>query len=150
MNNKKSNLLLQPMTLIAATLFVGSAAFLSSAMALSGNAKLLPVAMLVAMMVLSVILLLSHIKKASVQTPTAAVKAPMRVIGALLAVVLFVVGVDLFGFYLAAALFVPVCAYLFGCHSIKALLISDVIVVAAIYLIFGVAMSKEFPVGWIW
>lgn len=152
MNNKKSHPIFHPMTLIALVLFVGSAAFLSPALALSGNAKLLPVAMLVSMMVLSVILFLSHLKKLR-QNPsdnTPAVQSAKRVIGALSAVILFVLCVDFFGFYLSAAIFVPVCAYSFGCHNIKALVISDVIVVAAIYLIFGFAMAKEFPVGTIW
>lgn len=152
MNNNNTKPLVRPMILIALCIFIASAAFLVPALELNGNASLLPVAMLIAMMVLSVILVLSDIKKArSHKEPhKPALQSPGRVFGALLSVFMFVTCVDFFGFYLTTALFVPLAAYLFGCRSIKVLLAADLIVVAGIYLIFGLAMAKDFPIGSIW
>jgi putative tricarboxylic transport membrane protein len=152
MNNNNTKPLSRPMIIIALCIFIASAAFLSPALALNVNASLLPVAMLVAMMVLAVFLLIaefnaakngSEVKKPSIQSRG-------RVFGALLSVFLFVTCVDLFGFYLTTAVFVPVAAYLFGCRNVKVLLAADVIVVVGIYLIFGIAMAKAFPTGVIW
>jgi len=152
MNNNNTNPLLRPMIVIAFCILIASAAFLLPALELTGNASLLPVAMLIALMVLSVILVITDIKKARTnKTPNKpALQSPGRVFGALLSVFVFVTSVDLFGFYLATAIFVPVAAYLFGCRSLKVLVASDVIVVAGIYLIFGMAMAKDFPMGSIW
>ncbi len=140
------------MIVIAFCIFIASAAFLIPALKLNGNASLLPVAMLVALMGLSVILVVIDVKKAlnNNEPHKPALQSPSRVVGALLSVFLFVTCVDFFGFYLTTAIFVPVTAYLFGCRSLKVLLASDVIVVAGIYLIFSVAMSKDFPMGSIW
>lgn len=140
------------MILIAVCIFIASAAFLVPALKLTGNAALLPVSMLVTLMVLSVCLGLTHLKKsrkdAEKTEPT--IQSTRRVFGALLSVFLFVTCVDLLGFYLITSLFVPIAAYLFGCRNFKVLLIADVIVVAGIYLIFGMAMAKEFPIGSVW
>ena len=140
------------MIVIAFCIFVASAAFLVPALDLTGNASLLPVAMLITMMVLSVFLVLSDIKKAlnNKEPYKPSLQSPSRVFGALLSVFLFVTCVAFFGFYLTTAIFVPVAAYLFGCRSLKILLISDAVVVAGIYLIFGMAMAKSFPMGSIW
>ncbi|RNF48828.1 tripartite tricarboxylate transporter TctB family protein [Marinomonas hwangdonensis] len=152
MNNNNTNPLLRPMIVIAFCIFIASAAFLIPALELTGRASLLPVAMLIALMVLSVILVITDIKKARTnKTPyKPALQSPGRVLGALLSVLVFVTNVDLLGFYLATAIFVPVAAYLFGCRSLKVLVASDVIVVVGIYLIFGMAMVKDFPMGSIW
>ncbi|WP_425643044.1 tripartite tricarboxylate transporter TctB family protein [Marinomonas gallaica] len=152
MNNNNTKPLFRPMIVIAICIFIASAAFLVPALELNGNASLLPVAMLVSLMLLSVILIVIDVSKArSNKAPhTPALESPKRVVGALLSVFLFVTCVDLFGFYLTTAIFVPVTAYLFGCRSVKILLIADVIVVAGIYLIFGMAMAKDFPMGSIW
>ncbi|MCW4629072.1 MULTISPECIES: tripartite tricarboxylate transporter TctB family protein [Marinomonas] len=152
MNNNNTNPLLRPMIVIAFCIFIASAAFLLPALELTGNASLLPVAMLIALMVLSVILVITDIKKARTNKALTkpALQSPGRVFGALLSVFVFVVSVDLFGFYFATAIFVPVAAYLFGCRSLKVLVVADVIVVAGIYLIFGMAMAKDFPMGSIW
>lgn len=113
---------------------------------------MLPVAMLVAMMVLSVLLVLSELKKSRTGQAAAnsKVDSPSRVIGALAAIFLYMVAVNVLGFYVSTPVFLPVCAYFFGCRSIKVLLAADIIIVTLIYLVFDVLMSKGFPTGFIW
>ena len=152
MTNNNSKSFLRPISIVALCIFIASAAFLPMASELNGNASLLPVAMLVGLMVLSVLLALSDIKDAlnGKAASELSIQSPSRALSALLCVIIFIVSVDFVGFYLTTSVFVPVVAYGFGCRSVKILLASDIIVVASIYLIFGMAMSKDFPVGSIW
>jgi hypothetical protein len=54
------------------------------------------------------------------------------------------------GFYISTAVSVPLVAYAFGYRNPLGLAIAAVIVLVAIYLIFGFAMSQEFPAGRLW
>lgn len=152
MNNNNSISLFRPTIIISLCLFVASAALLFPATSLSKKAALLPVSMLVAMMVLTVILAIQELRKARQESvpSKSKISSPKRIVGAMVSIFLFMVSADYFGFYLSTAVFLPVCAYCFGCRNVKVLIAADVIVVALIYVVFGLAMSKGFPTGSIW
>ena len=148
MSHNNSKPVFNPVILIAIGLFAGSGALMPIALELSGAARLLPVSMLVAMMVLAVVLaVMTFLDKKEVKP---ALESPKRVIFAFIAVVSYSICVSLIGFYPTTAIFIPVAAYLFGCKNLKVLAIADLAVLAVIYSVFGLAMSKDFPTGILW
>jgi len=152
MNNNNSISLFRPTIIISLCLFVASAALLFPATKLSQKAAMLPVFMLVSMMVLTVILAIQELRKARTgKAPSKSkINSPNRVVGAMVSIFLFMLSADYLGFYLSTAVFLPACAYCFGCRNVKVLIAADVIVVAVIYVVFSLAMSKGFPTGSIW
>jgi putative tricarboxylic transport membrane protein len=101
--------------------------------------------------VLSVIMLISDQRKAAAgEAAQPMTKAPKRVLGAFLLVVVYTISVDFIGFYPSSAAVVPLVAYAFGYRDPKGLALATAIVIAAIYLIFSLAMAQEFPAGRLW
>ena len=140
--------LLRPETLVAIGLFVVAAGFLVPTAALPALSALLPAAMLISLMVLAAIMLLIDQRKASAGEPAQPMtKAPKRVFGAFVLVVLYALSVDFIGFYVSTAVSVPLVAYVFGYRSLLGLTVATAIVIVAIWLIFGLAMAQEFPPG---
>ncbi len=107
--------------------------------------------MLIAMMVFSAVLLIADQRKAAAgEAAQRVTKAPKRVLLAFLLIVAYAVSVDFVGFYVSTAVAIPLVAYVFGYRNPLGLAIATVIMLSMIYLIFGVAMSQEFPAGHIW
>lgn len=143
--------LLRAETLTALGIIAGAAAFLFPTTELPRLSALLPTAMLIALLVLSAILLITDQMKAAAGEDTPPVtEAPKRVIGAFILIVLYTLAVNFVGFYPSTAVSVPLVAYAFGYRNPLGLLVATLIVLAAVYLIFGFAMSKEFPTGQLW
>lgn len=142
---------LRPESLTAIATFVVAAAFLVPASELSAISGLLPLAMLGALMVLSVALLISDQRKAAAGLPAPKMtKSPLRVLAAFAAITVFVVAVHVIGFYPSTVLSVPLIAWAFGYRSLPGLALATLIVAGGIYLIFGMAMAEDFPVGLFW
>lgn len=138
-------------TITALGILIGAIGFLFPTSKLPALPSLLPAAMLGGLIILSILMLLSDQRKASTgveQEPV--LKAPRRVFGAFGLIVAYAISVDLIGFYPSTAISLPLVAYVFGYRSPVGLLIATAIVLTAIYLIFGVAMSQEFPSGLLW
>lgn len=151
MSHPDRSRLLRPQTLTAIGILVAAAAFVIPTLDLPPMAALLPAAMLVALMVLSVFLLLGDQRKAAAGTPAEPMtSSPRRVAGAFALIVLYAVSVDLIGFYPSTAISVPLVAWAFGFRNPAGLALATVIVLGAIYLIFSLSMSQEFPVGRLW
>lgn len=143
--------ILKPISIVYVIIIAASGFLLNSAFAMSSDAGMLPQAMLMLLMFFSVLSLLGEIKKSSQENShnDAVLKSPIRVFSALLAIFLLVVSIQLVGFYPTIIVFVPTLSYFFGCRNKKVLLASTVIFVTLIYLVFSVAMSKQFPAGWL-
>lgn len=151
MSNPDRSRLLRPETLTAIGIIVAAAAFVLPTFDLPAMAALLPAAMLVSLIVLSVLLLVTDQRKASAGQPAEPMtKSPRRVALAFGLVVLYALSVDFIGFYVSTAISVPLVAYIFGFRNPIGLAAATVIVLGAIYLIFSLAMSQEFPVGRLW
>jgi putative tricarboxylic transport membrane protein len=120
-------------------------------MALPALPALLPAAMLVGLIILAISMLIVDQRKASAgEKALRVVKAPMRVIAAFGLITAYAIAVDLIGFYISTALSLPLVAYAFGYRNPVGLGVATVIVLAAIYLIFSVSMSQDFPTGLLW
>ncbi|TKW64946.1 MAG: tripartite tricarboxylate transporter TctB family protein [Paracoccus denitrificans] len=151
MSTRDRSRLLRPETLTAIGIFVVAAAFVLPTFDLPAMAALLPAAMLISLMILAVFLLVKDQRRAAAHEPAAPMtKSPRRVALAFGLVVLYALSVDFIGFYISTAISVPLIAYLFGFRNPAGLAIATVIVLLAIYLIFTLAMSQEFPAGRLW
>lgn len=151
MQDRSFRRFLRPESLTAAATFFVSAAFLIPAVQLSPISALLPVAMLGALMVLALAMLILDQRKAAQGVAAERVtRAPGRVVAAFAMIVLYSCAVELIGFYPSTAVAVPVAAYAFGYRHLPRLALATLIVLAAIYLIFGFAMSEQFPAGLLW
>ena len=143
--------LLRAETLTAIGILLCAAGFLIPATDLPPLPALLPAAMLVGLIILSVLMLLADQRKASQgEEAERVLKAPKRVFGAFGLIIAYAVAVDLFGFYLSTAVSLPLVAYVFGYRNLPGLALATGIVLAAIYLIFSVSMSQDFPSGLLW
>lgn len=143
--------ILKPISLIYVIIIAAACGLLIPAFEMSSEAGMLPQAMLILLMVFSGLALFGEIKK-SLQESTkdeAVLKSPIRVFSALLAIFVLVTSIQYVGFFPTVIVFVPAVSYFFGCRNVKVLTASTVIFVALIYLVFSVAMSKQFPVGWL-
>lgn len=148
MTQRNPHRLLRAETLLGIGLFITAAWFLVPALSMTAMSALLPAAMLVALMLFALIAIVKDQRHASASLPYQRVfKAPGRVSGAFVLVTLHAVCVDLLGFYVSTAIFVPLVAWLFGYRSSRGLAIATVIVLIAVALIFSFAMSQEFPRG---
>lgn len=151
MPESNASRMLRPETLTALVTIAAASALLFPTASLRPISALLPGAMLAALLVLSLLLLISDQRKATKgETAKPMTKSPKRVMGAFLITFAYVLSVDLIGFYLSTALFVPLVAFVFGYRRPVGLGLATVIVLAAIYLIFGYAMAQEFPIGRLW
>lgn len=143
--------LLRPETLTAVGIFLAAAAFIPPTFNLPFMSAMLPAAMLIALMVLACFLLASDQRKASAGDLAAPMtKSPKRVLGAFMLIVLYALSVEFIGFYVSTAISIPLVAWAFGYRNPVGLALATLIVVSAIYLIFGFAMSQEFPAGLLW
>jgi D-alanyl-lipoteichoic acid acyltransferase DltB (MBOAT superfamily) len=151
MSKPDTHRLLRPETLTAIGIFVAAAAFLFPTADLRPLSALLPSAMLISLLVLSAVMLFADQRKAAKgEAAPSMTKAPKRVLGAFVLIVLYALSVEFVGFYISTAVSVPLVAYAFGYRNPLGLAIAAVIVLVAIYLIFGFAMSQEFPAGRLW
>ncbi|CAM3164537.1 tripartite tricarboxylate transporter TctB family protein [Vibrio mytili] len=143
--------MLKPISLVYVMIIIAACGLLKPALELSSEAGMLPRAMLMLLIVFSGLSLIVQIKKSWQENSKddTVLKSPKRVFSALLAVLLLVVSIQWVGFYPTIIVFVPALSYFFGCRSRKVLAASTVIFVALIYLVFSVAMSKQFPAGWL-
>jgi putative tricarboxylic transport membrane protein len=142
---------LRPESLTAAATFLVSAAFLIPAIQLSPISALLPLAMLGSLMVLAVAMLIVDQRKASQGVAAERMtRAPGRVMAAFVMIVLYACAVEVIGFYPSTAVAVPLVAHAFGYRNVPRLALATLVVMAAIYLIFGFAMSEQFPAGLLW
>ena len=150
MPEPRASRLMRPETLTALGIIVVAGAFLIPALDLRANSAMLPVAMLIGLIVLAVILLICDQRKAAAGDASKPMtNAPMRVAGAFLLIVAYVAATSLIGFYPATIITVPLVAYVFGYRNLLGLAAATVIVVGAIYLVFDLAMSQQFPTGFL-
>ncbi len=151
MSTNTHNRLWRPETLTAIGVIILSVALLIPTAAYPPISALLPAAMLIGLLILAAILLVTdQLKAARGDAATPMTKAPKRAFGAFVLIVLYTVSVDFIGFYPSTALAVPLVAFAFGYRRPLGLAAATAIVLAAIYLIFSFAMSREFPTGRFW
>ena len=143
--------LMRAETLTAIGLFLFSAGFMYPTAQLTPISALLPASMLIAMMVFSVVMLVADQRKAAAgEAARPVTKSPQRVIWAFFLIAAYAVSVDCIGFYTSTGVSIPLVAYAFGYRKPLGLAIATLIVLGMIYLIFGLAMSQDFPAGRIW
>lgn len=143
--------LLRSETLAAIFVFLAAAGLLIPTAELRAASASLPATMLISLMVLATILLVLDQRRAAVgEAPQTVTNHPTRVLSAFTMVILYVVSVQVIGFYISTAIAIPTVAYAFGYRNPVRLAVATVIVLAAIYAIFDYAMSQEFPVGLLW
>lgn len=143
--------LMRAETLTAIGLSAAAAGLLFPTAELSPISALLPATMLIAMMVFSAVLLIADQRKAAAgEAAQRVTKAPKRVLLAFFLIVAYALAVDFVGFYISTAVAIPLVAYAFGYRDSLGLVIATLITLTAIYLIFGLAMSQEFPAGRLW
>lgn len=143
--------LLRPETLTALGLIAVSLALLVPTFDMRPISALLPAAMLGALIVLSLLLLVRDQRKAAAgDAPVQVSQHPKRVIGAFALIVAYALACDLIGFYPATLVVVPLVSALFGFRHPLGLLAATVIVTGAIWLIFDLGMSQDFPEGRVW
>lgn len=151
MTDRLASRMTRPETLTAIVLILLAACFLIPTAALRPISALLPAAMLIGMIALSALLLLSDQRKAAAgEDALPMTKAPGRVMAAFLMVVAYALATDFIGFYLSTAVMIPLVAYAFGYRNLLGLALATAIVMGTIWLIFGLAMSQDFPVGRLW
>ncbi|WP_320144932.1 tripartite tricarboxylate transporter TctB family protein [uncultured Cohaesibacter sp.] len=151
MHNKPTHRFLRAETVTAFCIIVVAAAFLIPTTELAPLSALLPAVMLGCLILLAIVMLIADQRKASAgEEAEAVLKSPKRVFGAFGLITLYAICVGLIGFYISTALSLPLVAYIFGYRSPVGLAIATAIVLLAIYLIFGVSMSQEFPTGLLW
>jgi putative tricarboxylic transport membrane protein len=151
MNRLIKDRLLRSDTVAALVVIATSAGLLVPTAQLRRASAMLPASMLVSLIVLAVILLVVDQYRAAAGEPDRQLtKAPKRAFSVFILVALYFVSVEFLGFYLSTTLSVPIVAYVFGYRDRFGLIIATVIVVAAIYLIFDVAMNQQFPAGRLW
>ena len=138
-------------TLTAVGIIVGAGGLLFPTAELKPISALLPATMLIAMIVFATILLIADQRKAAAgDAAQPMMKAPKRVFWAFVLIVAYSISVEFVGFYISTAVVIPLVAYAFGYRNPLGLAIATLIVVGMIYLIFGLAMSQEFPAGRLW
>lgn len=143
--------LLRPETLTAFGIILVAALLLGPTFELRPISALLPGAMLFGLLGLSVLLLIADQRNAGKgEPPEQVVTSPYRVAGAFLLIAGYALAVDFLGFYLSTAATIPLVAYIFGYRSPFGLALATAIVVGAIYLIFELGMSRDFPAGRLW
>ena len=151
MPDSNTHRLLRPESLTAIGLFVAAAGLLFPTAQLQAISALLPATMLIAIMVFAVIMLVTDQRRAAAgEAAQRVTKAPKRVLWAFLLILAYALAVDFVGFYVSTAVSIPLVAYLFGYRNPLGLAVATVIMLTMIYLIFGVAMSQEFPAGRLW
>lgn len=151
MSDHRSNRFLRPETLTAAGLIAVSSVLLVPAAGMRAMSALLPAAMLVGLIILGLLLLFRDQRKATAgEAPQAMTQSPGRVAGAFALTVAYAIATDLVGFYISTAISVPLVAALFGFRNPLGLAVATIIVVGSIWLIFGFAMSQQFPSGQLW
>jgi hypothetical protein len=143
--------LMRAETMTAIGLFFAATCFLFPTAELKPISALLPATMLTAILVFAGILLIADQRKAAAgEAAKPVTKAPKRVLWAFLLIVAYALAVDFVGFYISTAVSIPVVAYAFGYRNPLGLAIATLIMLSMIYLIFGFAMSQEFPAGRLW
>ncbi|NDV00496.1 tripartite tricarboxylate transporter TctB family protein [Pseudoroseicyclus tamaricis] len=156
MSAQPSSRLTRPETITAIGIVIIAGALLIPAAGLRPISALLPVAMLVGLIILSVFLLIADQRKATLEQkgerePAGPLSdSPKRALGAFALIVLYALAVDVAGFYASTIVMLPLVTYTFGYRSLPRIALATVIVVGAIYLIFSVGMSQNFPTGMLW
>jgi putative tricarboxylic transport membrane protein len=132
-------------------IFLVAAGFMIPALGLPVQSALLPIAMLVAIMILAIAMFAVDRRRAARgEIPKPVVRAPRRVAGAFALIAVYIAAVDLVGFYPSTALSVPLVAWIFGYRNVPRLAFGTAVTLGAIYLIFSLAMSQDFPGGRLW
>lgn len=151
MSAPHTNRLFRPETLTALGIIAVSAAFVIPTFGMRAMSALLPAAMLAGLIGLAVLLLVSDQRKAAAgEEPKPMTSAPKRVAGAFVLIVAYALATDFLGFYPSTAISVPLVAWIFGYRNPLGLAAATLVVVGAIWLIFGLGMSQEFPAGRFW
>lgn len=146
-----SNRLLRAESLTAIGIVLVCAGLLIPTLEMRPISALLPGVMLISLILLALWMFISDQRSASQnKAPKVMTKSPKRVLGAFVLVLLYALSVDFIGFYVSTAISVPLVAYLFGFKSPAGLAVATIIVLSVIYLIFGFAISQEFPTGRLW
>lgn len=146
-----SHRFLRPESLTAIGIVLVSVGFLIPTLEMRPLSALLPASMLIALILLAVWMFISDQNSASPKNePSEIANSHKRVFGAFVLIVLYALCVDFIGFYISTAVSIPLVTYLFGYRNPLGLAISTIIVLSVIYLIFGLAMSQEFPTGRLW
>lgn len=102
----------------------------------------------VLIIVFSVCLLFSTIKnkeKLEAKTFTIATPANIRVYILFGIIILFCLILYFLGFYVGALLFIPAVMYLLEVRSVKKIVLTTVITLAAIYVLFGMLLNITLP-----
>lgn len=151
MSKNKFQRLLRPETLTSIGIVLMSAGLLIPTIAMRPLSALLPAVMLIALIILAAAILVSDQRSAlSKKSAEAMTKAPVRVFGAFVLIILYALCVDFIGFYPSTAISIPLVTYVFGYRNPKGLIVATLIALSVIYLVFGLAMSQEFPTGRFW
>ena len=151
MSKPNAHRLMRAETLTAIGLFLVSSGFLFPTAELKPISALLPASMLIAMMVFSVVMLIVDQRNAaSGEAARPVTKSPKRVSWAFLLIAVYALSVDFVGFYISTAVSIPLVAFAFGYRNPLGLAVATFIVLGMIYLIFGLAMSQDFPAGRLW
>ncbi|MEB8431046.1 tripartite tricarboxylate transporter TctB family protein [Cocleimonas sp. KMM 6892] len=127
-------------------IFFAGAILLLDAKDLPKESALLPIAMLVFMMLLALVLFFTTLRKLhkkEEQKPLIA--KPARFLGVIVTTIFYAIAVDNLGFYTSTAIMVPLTSWAFGYRRWAHLLISAVVFVGILFLIFHVAMNRQFP-----
>ncbi len=141
----------RPETITAIVIVLVALAFVVPTLSIRPLSALLPATMLTALVLLAGCLLAQDQRAAAAAEPAMVMsKYPRRVVWAFSLIVLYALAVDFVGFYPSTALSVPLVSFVFGYRNLKGLCFAAVVVLSVIYLIFGLAMSHEFPTGRLW
>jgi hypothetical protein len=112
---------------------------------------MLPLCALGTLLILSFILIIRGIVSARQGKDSTEVRpfivAPKRLATGIAAMALYILGIEVIGFYLTTALFMPLTAFALGTRNIRAIAIASISYLGFIYVIFTVMFNRVLPAG---
>jgi len=112
---------------------------------------ILPLFTLGTLLILSCILIIRGIVSASQGKDSTDVRpfivAPKRLATGIVAMALYILGIEVIGFYLTTALFMPLTAFALGTRNIKAIALASISYIGFIYIVFTLMFNRVLPAG---
>jgi len=134
-----------------AVFFVISAGLLVNSIGLPAGAALLPRAALSALMLLSLLLSARGLRDKLAQRGDGKlspfIQAPGRLLIGVLAMALYILGIETVGFYPATAIFVPATAYALGARKHLSIFLAGIGFLIFAYVVFDILFERVMPSG---
>ena len=118
------------------------------AQGLPAGVAILPMWVLGALFILSCIMIVRGLfKRASGAEGTPFIVEPKRLLIGIIAMALYIIGIEVIGFYVTTALFIPLTALALGFRNIKIITITSASFLGFVYVVFTLIFERVLPVS---